>query len=52
MPNDLGLVDDVDAPLPNRFLDFGAPFDEIDFFTDNVPVGFGFLSKYLNLNTP
>lgn len=46
------VLDDVDAPLPNRFLDFGAPFDEIDFFTDTVPDGLGFLSKYLQLNTP
>lgn len=52
VPNDAPPVDDVDVPLPNRFLNFGQPFDEVRFFTDNVPVGFGFLSKYLNLNTP
>ncbi|MFO1094744.1 MAG: hypothetical protein U0992_15775 [Planctomycetaceae bacterium] len=53
IPNDPGVTD-TGTPTPNKFLDFGNPFDEVRFFTDNLPGfdGNNVPGKYLQLNTP
>lgn len=51
IPEDDPVIDDVDVPLPNRFLNAGAVFDEILFFTGSLPGG-QTSARYLNLNTP
>lgn len=51
IPND-PIVDDIDTPLPNRFLNFGQPFDETLFFTGNLPPAQTPSGRYLDLNTP